>query len=291
VQADSLAALGVTLIVVWVSLRLGKKSVDDLLDRIPNDLQEKVAAAAGGVPGVEQVTQVRLRRSGPEPFADVTLVVNHVVTLERAHDIADQTEAAVRSILPGADVVVHVEPAACDDQGVTATVRSVAARHGLAAHGIRIYEEEGRRSLELHLEVDEDLHLGEAHRQATEFEQALRESLPGLVRIVTHIEPAGDAAATLQVVPAEQLQIRKALAEFFETNRLAATPHDVRVQMAGGEMAVSFHCTLEATTAITDAHELTARLEEYLRARVPGLGAVVIHIEPAKESGGHRNHD
>jgi cation diffusion facilitator family transporter len=290
VQADSLAALGVTVIVVWVSLQLGKKSIDDLLDRIPHDLQEKVAAAAAGVPGVEHVTQVRLRRSGPVLFADVTLIVARGVALERAHDIADRTEATVRSILPRADVVVHVEPAACDDQGVTATVRSVAARHGLAAHGIRIYDERGRRSVELHLEVDDGLHLGEAHRQATQFEQALRESLPELVRIVTHIEPAGDAAATLQVVPAEELQIRKVLAEFLETNRLAVTPHDVRVQIAGGELAVSFHCTLEASTAITDAHELTVRLEEYLRARVPGLGAVVIHVEPAKQSGGHRSH-
>jgi cation diffusion facilitator family transporter len=289
-QADSVAALGVTGIIVWVSLRLGKKSVDDLLDRIPDDLQEKVATAAAGVPGVEHVTQVRMRRSGAELFADVTLIVDHAVALERAHHIADQTEAAVRAILPGADVVVHVEPAARTDQDVTTTVRGVAAQHGLAAHGIRIYEENGQRSLELHLEVDDGLHLGEAHRQATEFEQALRENMPELVRIVTHIEPAGDAAATLQAAPADQWQIRKVLAEFLQLNQLLVTPHDVQVQMAGGEMAVSFHCILDAATAITDAHDFTARLEEYLRARVPGLGAVVIHVEPAKEGEGPRDH-
>lgn len=291
VQADSLAALGVTVIIVWVGLRLGKKSVDDLLDRVPQGLQEEVTAAAAEVPGVEEVTQVRIRRSGPELFADVTLIVSHAVALERAHEIADRTEAAVRSILPGADVVVHVEPAVPSDQDVTATVRAVAGRHGLAAHGIRIYDENGRRSLELHLEVDEDLHLEEAHRQATEFERALRESLPELVRIVTHIEPAGDAAATLRAEPAAELEIHKALSEFLKANRLAARPHDVRVQMAGGEMAVSFHCTLEATTAITDAHDLTARLEEHLRAQVPGLGPVAIHVEPAEESDGGREHD
>ncbi len=58
--------------------------------------------------------------------------------------------------------------------------------------------------------------LDEAHRQATEFERALRESLPGVTRIVTHIEPTGDAAATVRGEPAGQLQVQKAIGEFLE---------------------------------------------------------------------------
>jgi divalent metal cation (Fe/Co/Zn/Cd) transporter len=33
--------------------------------------------------------------------------------------------------------------------------------------------------------------------------------------------------------------------------------------------------------AITDAHELTEQLEKHVRARVPSVGRVVIHVEPA----------
>src|SRR5208282_5342052 len=51
VQADTIAALAVAAAVVWVSLQLGKKSVEDLLDRIPDDLRDKVAQAAGRVAG------------------------------------------------------------------------------------------------------------------------------------------------------------------------------------------------------------------------------------------------
>lgn len=280
VQGDSVAALGVALIVVWVSLKLGKKSVDDLLDSIPKNLQKRVMTAIARVPGVEEITRLRMRRSGPKVFADVTLTVGRSTAFERAHDIADLVEAAVRSELPTADVVVHVDPTARGDEGVTTTIRAVAGRHGLAAHGIRIYHENGRRSVELHLEVDDDLHLGEAHRQATAFEQALRESMPDLVRIVTHIEPSGDAAATFSAESADRLQIEKVLWEFLETSQLSARPHDVQVQKAGGELTVSFHCTLDAATAITDAHHFTERLEEYLRARVPGLSRVIIHVEP-----------
>ncbi|MEN6558877.1 MAG: cation-efflux pump [Thermoguttaceae bacterium] len=281
-HADALAALGVAVIVVSVSLRLGKKSVDDLLDSVPGDLRDRIMAAARQVPGVENVTQLRLRRSGPEFFADITLAVGRAAAFERAHDISHQVEGALHEILPGADVVVHVEPIAPGEEDVTTVVRLLAARHGLGAHGIRIYEENQQRWLELHLEVSDSLLLDEAHRQATEFERALRKSLPGVTRIVTHLEPVGDAAATVRGEPTGAAEVRRTIDEFLQDYPLRVKPHDLRVQWTGGELAVSFHCELAAATAITEAHDLTVRLEEYLRSRVPGLGRVVIHVEPEK---------
>ncbi len=280
--ADAAAALGVAIIVLWVSLRLGKKSVDDLLDSVPPGLHDQVAAAAKGVKGVEDIARLRLRRSGPEIFADLTLTVRRGAAFERAHDIAHQVEAAVQAVLPGADVLVHVEPVAAEAEDVTTVVRLLAARHGLGAHGVRIYEENRQRWLELHLEVSDSLLLDEAHRQATEFERELRKSLPGVTRIVTHIEPVGDAAATIRGQPAGHAEVQRAIGDFLAGYGLPVKPHDLQVQLAGGELAVSFHCTLASATAITEAHQLTVRLEEYLRSHVPGLGRVAIHVEPDK---------
>jgi cation diffusion facilitator family transporter len=279
-NADAAAALGVAVIVIWISLKLGKKSVEDLLDGVPGELHERVLAVARAVPGVEDVTRLRLRRSGPAIFADVTLGVGRGAAFERAHDIAHQVESAVSAVLPHADVVVHVEPVAPGSEDVTTIVRLLAARHGLGAHAIRIYEEKRQRWLELHLEVSDSLTLAEAHDQATEFERELRQNLPGVTRILTHIEPVGEAAATLRGEPAGQLQVHKAIGDFLAESTLAVQPHDVRVQLVDGELAVSFHCTLDAATSITVAHELTVRLEEHLRSHVPGLGRVAIHVEP-----------
>jgi cation diffusion facilitator family transporter len=283
--ADSLAALGVAMIVVWVSVQLGRKSLDDLLDRIPTELRQQVMAAVSAVLGVLEVTQLRVRRSGPETFADLTIRVRRSAAFEKVHEITEQVEAAVRSVFPTADVVVHVEPVAGQEEDITTTVRVLAARHGLGAHAIRIYEDAGERALELHVEVNDSLSLEEAHRQASEFEADLRGTVGGLGRIVTHIEPAGDAAATLQAEPAGRLLLNRALAEFLKTSTLHVQPHNVHVQMVGGELAISLHCRLDPATSITDAHEFTVRLEEYLRARVPKVGRVVIHVEPAKKKG------
>ena len=280
IKADAVAALGVAAIVVWVSVQLGKKTVGDLLDSVPKGMQERVEAAIRAVPGIAEVRQVRLRRSGPEVFADVTLAVVRAAAFEQTHDIANAAEAAVRSILPKADVVVHVEPAAASEEDITTKVRLLAARDGLGAHGIRIYEENRQRWLELHLEVNESLVLEEAHRQASQFEQALREAIPSLQRIVTHIEPAGDSAATIRSQSAGEILIHKFLVRFQRETKTRFHPHDVVVKQTGPELSVSLHCTLEPATPIVDAHDFTVRLEQYLRAKIPSLGRVVVHVEP-----------
>ena len=282
VNADTVAALAVAVVVVWVSWKLGKKSVEELLDRVPADLRDKVVRAAAQVAGVEAVTQVRIRRAGSEVFADLTLSVGQSISFERAHEIADEAAEAVRSVVPGADVVVHAEPRVQDALDLTTRVRVLAARRGLGAHAIRLYDEAGRRWLELHLEVQESLSLEEAHRQASAFEQDLRGEMPDL-KIVSHLEPAGDSTAIIRASPADQSQVCEALEEFFRTNQFGvANLHNVKVQRAGGELQVSFHCRLDAATAITDAHEFTVRVEEFLRSRIPHLGRVVIHVEPRK---------
>jgi cation diffusion facilitator family transporter len=283
-QADAVAALGVAMIVIWVSIQLGRRSIDDLLDRVPQHLQEEVTRAAGAVPGVQDVTQVRLRRSGPETFADVTLTVNRAAAFENAHDIASQAEAAIRSVVPEADVVVHVEPMTPEQEDLTTTVRLLAARLGMGAHALRIYHHGDLRSLELHMEVDEHLSLEEAHRQVSQFEERLYQMVPALARVVTHIEPTGEVVATKKSRPANTEPVRGAIQEFLTTERLAVEPHDVKVVEVGGELAVSFHCALPPSTAITVAHDLTLRLEDYLRAKVANIGRVVIHVEPTEES-------
>jgi len=111
VYADSVAALAVAIMVAVLSLKLGRKSVDDLLDAVPSELLGAVEQAACRVSGVQEVRSARVRRSGPVFFADITISVVPDLPLARSHEIADSVEAAVSQVLPAADVTVHVEPA------------------------------------------------------------------------------------------------------------------------------------------------------------------------------------
>jgi len=284
-KADAVAAAAVACIVVYVSGKLGKRTIAELLDAVPPELREKALRAAR-VQGVLDVRQVRIRKSGPEIFADVILTVGRDLSLERAHDIASLSEAAIRKELPGSDVVVHTEPVETGQEGLLTTVRLLAARHGLGAHGIRVYAQGERFCLELHLEVDEQLRVREAHDKVTQFEQALHQTLGRLERVVSHIEPTGDSSATRTSLPEDEEPVRRALEALCVESGVTFNPHDVAVKRVGDELSVSFHCAMDAEASIAEAHAMTEQMEKRLRERVPNLGRVTIHVEPPEDGPG-----
>jgi cation diffusion facilitator family transporter len=279
-KADAVAALGVAVVVVLVSVQLGKKSINDLLDTVPSDLASRIAGFAQ-VAGVREVRQVRVRRSGPEVFVDLVLVVDRAESLQRSHEIACGAEAAIKRELPKADVVVHVEPAeGTGDDLLTATHRIVAS-HDATAHNLLIYEEDKQLVLEMHLEMNADLPLSQAHRRALEIDKELRRTTPRLARVVTHVEPAGGARTTTLATPAETSQIRDSLARIPEFAALDIPPENVEIRRAGSEFSLSFRCILPGTMCIRDAHDFTDKIERTLRSQVQNLGRVMVRTEPA----------
>ncbi len=284
-KADAVSALGVSAIVVFVSVRLGKKTIGDLLDGVPATMREDVIRAAH-VPGVLEVRQARIRRSGPEVFIDVVLIVSRHEAFEHTHDISNHAKASICRALgnPKADIIIHVAPSFEDDRDLTAPVRSLAARHGLAAHDILFSAAKGGLILDLHLEIKDAADVGDAHARASAFEDILLQEINGLVRVYTHLEPVRKetaAAAPLAGVD----RVREVILRLAPRMGLVCDPHDIEVIMAGEDVDVAFHCTLDAATALDEAHRFTERFEHALRDRLPRLGDVLIHIEPPEPNG------
>jgi cation diffusion facilitator family transporter len=109
-KADALAALGVALIVVYVSVRLGGRTVQGLLDVAPAGMVEEITAVVEAIPGVADCHNVRLRHSGPHLFVDLHILLDGSLSLQKAHAITELVEDAIRHIETNADVTVHPEP-------------------------------------------------------------------------------------------------------------------------------------------------------------------------------------
>jgi cation diffusion facilitator family transporter len=108
--ADAVAALGVSALVVWVSARLGRRTVDALMDTAPAGMEERITAAVEAVAGVRNCHNIRIRSSGPVLFIDLHVLVDGEQTLNQAHRLTEVIEEAIRRLLPEADVTVHPEP-------------------------------------------------------------------------------------------------------------------------------------------------------------------------------------
>jgi len=110
-DADAIAAVFVAAIIVYVSARLGARTIYDLMDSAPEGLKERIRDEIEQIPGIYDCHRVRVRTSGGRVFVDVHVCVDEKQSLEKAHQLSDQAELAVKKIAGNADVVVHVEPA------------------------------------------------------------------------------------------------------------------------------------------------------------------------------------
>ena len=110
VNADAIAAMGVAGIVTYVSIQLGRRAIGHLIDEISPTLVVNVTQAAGSVPQVLKVLDVRARHSGPNTFIDVTIALEDGTPLDQAHSVAEQVEAAVQAAVPKSSMMVHIDP-------------------------------------------------------------------------------------------------------------------------------------------------------------------------------------
>ncbi len=108
--ADSVAALGVALIVIFVTVRLGRRAVDALLDKAPEGIQQKIEQILNANPQVIAFHDLRVRTAGADYFVDVTIHVDRSLGIGEAHGVSDRLEALIRSQVKRCVVQVHTEP-------------------------------------------------------------------------------------------------------------------------------------------------------------------------------------
>jgi cation diffusion facilitator family transporter len=279
-KADAAAALGVGVIVLFVSYRLGKRTIDVLLDRAPDGLPEKINEAAAAVDGVIKAGQVRVRRSGPRVFVDMSVEVDRNLSFERTHAIAEAVEARIQAVTPGADVVVHTDPRESERETIARRVRAVADRNLIPVHNISVHDDRGELYVDLHLEVDDHLLLHQAHELASHVEQDLRTDIPAIKYVNTHIESRGTGVGSGLDVTAQEsgmVEIVRRIAD-----EIVGRPccHNVMIRRQGDKHAVSIHCGFDRNVPIIEAHRISTRIEETIKRKIPSVDHVIVHEEP-----------
>jgi cation diffusion facilitator family transporter len=279
-KADALAAIGVAFIVLFVSYRLGRRTIDVLLDRAPEGLPQRLGEAAAGVEGVLSVGQVRMRRSGPLFFVDMTVAVDRNLSFEQTHAIAEEVEARVQEIVPGADVVIHTDPKEVERETMARRIRAVAYRNQMSIHNIALHASRGRVVVDLHLEVDDHLSLAQAHEMASHIEKDLREDMPEISEIYVHMESRGTGLGEGTDVTAREVELVESIKRIADEMVGPGSCHNVLVRRQGERRSVSLHCHFDKQMSIVQTHDVTTRVEEKLRERLPGLDRVLVHAEP-----------
>jgi cation diffusion facilitator family transporter len=282
-RADPIAALFVAGVIVSVSWRLARRTVDALLDAAPAGVRAQITDAVTRVDGVLEVGRVRIRRAGNHYFADLSVGLARTVTFQRSEQLVAAVTAAVHSILPEADVTVQPLPRAQGSENIFDRIRAVATRHNLNVHDISVQDLAGRLHVEQHVELDERLSLKTAHDQVTELEADMRHEVPEIADILTHIEsePATIETGDELVRDAElERRLKKAASQFPEIVDM----HDVQIKKVRGRLYVSCHCTFPDDLPLARVHDIQTDLEIHFKQDAPELFRVLIHPEPSTDN-------
>jgi cation diffusion facilitator family transporter len=109
---DPLLAILVALNILWSGYGLVRDSVGGLMDAAVDPSTERSIrqAMSEHADGALEAHDLRTRHAGAVTFIEFHLVVPGAMSVQEAHDICDRLEDAIRAVVEGASVTIHVEP-------------------------------------------------------------------------------------------------------------------------------------------------------------------------------------
>jgi cation diffusion facilitator family transporter len=279
-EGDAAAALFVGVLVLIAAFRIIRQNVDVLMDRAPTQAVEAARDAIEALRPRIELRRLRMRRAAGRHFADVVVGVPPAAAVEQGHAAANAVEAAVERALPGADVVVHVEPqeaeVALRERAHAAALRIPRVRE---IHNIVVLEVGDHTEVSLHVKLPGSLSLAEAHEVASQVEREILAALPEVDSVQTHLEPLAEPA------PGRTVSGTDAEAETESVSRIVreitgADPSELRFLDTADGLVAFLTLRMEPRRPLSDAHASASEIEERIRRDHPEIAEVIVHTEP-----------
>jgi cation diffusion facilitator family transporter len=282
VWGDTAAAIGVAVMISVLGLRLGRSTVETLLDRAPEGVSEKADAAIRAVPGVVDIERLRVRMVGSTHFIDAIVQVPRTFPIDRVDEIKRKAQDAVTSALGDADLTFTAIPVARDNESVRERIMVIARNSGLAVHHVTVHDLGGKLTVSIDLEVDGDMALTAAHDIAHDLERNIRDEFGEDVEVDTHIEPLEPELPAGTDAAPDRVEVIKAALSRFAGDGAIHDIHNVRVRDTEAGEIVNFHCRAAPSMSVIKVHENVDEIERALRRAFPTVKRVISHAEPPR---------
>ena len=279
---DAVAAIVVAALVLVVSYRMGRRTIEALMDRMPEGLEEELHAVMRRVEGVSEIRGIRLRQSGSKMFLDTTVAIPRTMLFHQAHDVMDNIERSVRSRYPEMDVIVHGEPFERNDETIAERIRMIILARGLAApHHLEVHQRDDRYQLEFDVEFSKEKDFVEAHDITTEIEREIRDRVPVVDKVTIHMEEYQPETSEVGEETGREADLRERVSECIRNEKRVVRFADVNLLKIGDRYNLSVTCGFDRGKTLGEIHEIVSEVEKRLYDRLKELRRVTIHAEPS----------
>lgn len=109
--ADPIFGTAIAVYILYNAWLIVREALDMLMDReLPEEDRQRVREIALAHAEVQDLHDMRTRRSGPTSFIQFHLVMSAELTLLNAHEISDAVESELRRTFPDAEILIHQDP-------------------------------------------------------------------------------------------------------------------------------------------------------------------------------------
>jgi ferrous-iron efflux pump FieF len=113
---DPAIGLAIAVFIAGAALRVGKDALDMLMDREMDEVDRtRIKEIVRAHPEVLNLHDLRTRASGRDRFIQFHMELDGSLTLLHAHRISEMVEAEVCAAFPGAEVIIHEDPAGASE--------------------------------------------------------------------------------------------------------------------------------------------------------------------------------
>jgi cation diffusion facilitator family transporter len=275
-QGDSLSSIVLGMLLSYLSIRLIRSSIMELSDTASKGLVQKTRKEILSHEGILKCENLKVRKVGSKIFAEATVQVSSLMSLEQAHALVSKIEANLTRAFGSVDATIHIEPSEGEtkmDQLVEklATVEGVREVHEIAT----VYAG-GRLYITLHAYVDPNLSVEEAHAIAEKIENRMHAGIKQLENVTVHVEPYG---AEVHAGEIDENKLRDIIQKLVKDTERDFYVKRIMTYAAEGKRYVNLDCCFTKKVSITEAHGVASRIEQEIRERFANA-VVTVHIEP-----------
>ena len=284
-HADPIAALGVSLLVIMVSIKLGKKAVDVLLDAAPQGMIADIRRDVQNTDGVLDVASIRVRPAGAQYFIDLNVGINknesHRLVYAIVHEIRDRLTQKI----PNCNIMISTYPidtAAAKDKETYRTIKKAVDMFPLCTniHNMHVYEVSGKKHIAVHIEVRESLNLEAAHELSHQISRMISEALPEVADVSVTFETAQQTHTIVRDVTGQRGDIIKRIEDLVNKAPDKLYCHDIKIYQEGEKFTVFLHCALQANFATEKLEKVSKNLAQRIRKAFASIESIHIHVEP-----------
>ncbi len=281
--ADSIAALGIVVFVLYSSLNMVRNSTSVLMDTAPRGAVEQLRRQILSVENVEGCHHIRVRRAGIRLFVDAHVEIDGHVPLNQAHQVASKIEDQIAKVFPNSDVLIHTEPHSHEDP--LTVIRAIASEipEIRGVHRIVVKTVGGELSISYHIELDPGISVKAAHDIANSLEERIKAALKNASEIVSHLEPTTELPEPAHYDTQELGRIRSQIAQIARGFPSVRSAHEAQILTRDGKYSITLHCTVDGSTSLVEAHRIATQMEEKIKMSDASIEQVTIHCEPEDE--------